>query len=171
VDLLPLCPKRLAAGRDDAHGRARPQQSFGHRRGGADHMLTRVQHQQQPTPGECLRHALRRNLPGTEFKPKRRGNRGGNQARIDDRREVDQPHTVGKLRQALASECEGQPRLADAASAGQGYEPMRGGQLQKLLHVVISADQLGNRLRQVRRWQRPCGLCSHASGGALVRAS
>jgi hypothetical protein len=48
---------------------------------------------------------------------------------------------------------EREPRLADAASAGQGDEPMRGGEAQNLAQVVFPADQLGNRLRLIRRDQ------------------
>jgi hypothetical protein len=45
---------------------------------------------------------------------------------------------------------EGEPRLADAAGAGRRDQPMRGGEAQDLAEIVVPADQLGNRLRQVR---------------------
>jgi hypothetical protein len=53
---------------------------------------------------------------------------------------------------------EGEPRLADAAGAGQGDEPMRGGKAQDFAQLIVPADQLGNRLRQFRWRQRRSGL-------------
>jgi hypothetical protein len=47
---------------------------------------------------------------------------------------------------------------------------MRGGKAQDLTEMVVPADQLGNRLRQVRRRQRRCRLRGgHSRIGALVR--
>jgi hypothetical protein len=64
---------------------------------------------------------------------------------------------------------EREPRLADAASAGQGDEPMPSGEAQNLAQIVFPADQLGNRLRQIRRRQN--GSRHHgARTAALVRA-
>ena len=88
-----------------------------------------------------------------KIEPDRRGNGDGHEAGIGDRRELGQPHTVGKLRQEPARRSESEPRLADAASAGQGDQPMRGGKAQDLVENVIPANQLGNRLRQVGRRQ------------------
>jgi hypothetical protein len=53
---------------------------------------------------------------------------------------------------------EGEPCLADPAGAGQGNEPVDGGEAQDFTQLVIPADQLGNRLRQVggRRHNRFC---------------
>ena len=121
------------------------------RRGGVDHVLAGVQHQQQPPAGERLRHALRRDFAAAKIEPDRRGNGDGHEAGIGERRKLGQPHTVGKLRQQLARGRESEPRLADAAGAGQGDEPVGRGKVQDLLELVVPADQLGNRLRQVRR--------------------
>ena len=125
------------------------------RRGSADHVLASVQHQHQLSAGERLRHALRRDCAAAKIEPDRRGNGDGHEAGIGDWRKLGQPHTVGKLRQEPARRGESEPRLADAAGAGQGDEPMRGGKAQDLAENVIPANQLGNRLRQVRRRQLP----------------
>jgi hypothetical protein len=117
-------------------------------------MLARVQHQQQPPPGERLRNAPRRSL-AAKLQPDRGGDRGRNQARIGNGRKFGQPHTIGKSRQEPARRGESEPRLADAAGAGQGDEPMRGGKAQDFVKNGIPANQLGNRLRQVRRRQLP----------------
>jgi hypothetical protein len=128
---------------------------LGQCRGSADHVLARVQHQHQPSAGEGLRHALRRDCAAAKIEPDRRGYRDRHEARIGDRRKLGQPHAVGKLRQQLARRGESEPRLADAAAAGQRDEPMRGGKAQDLAENVIPANQLGNRLRQVGRRQLP----------------
>ena len=114
-------------------------------------MLARVQHQQQAPAGERLRDALRRDCAAAKIEPDRCGNGGGHEAGIGDWRKLGQPHAVGKLRQEPARRGESQPRLADAAGAGQGNEPVCCGKAQDLAENVIPADQLGNRLRQVRR--------------------
>jgi hypothetical protein len=127
----------------------------GQRPGSADHMLAGVEHQQQPSAGERLRDALRREFAAVKIEPDRRGDGDGHEAGIGKWRKLGQPHTVGKLRQEPARRGDSEPRLADAAGAGQRHEPMRGGKAQDLVENVIPANQLGNRLRQVRRRQLP----------------
>ncbi|HEV7995172.1 MAG TPA: hypothetical protein VGP52_02820 [Stellaceae bacterium] len=81
-------------------------------------MLAGVQHQQQPSVAKSLRHAPRRNLAAAKIEPDRCGGGGRNQCGIGKRRELGQPHAVGKFRQQPARDGEGEPRLADAACAG-----------------------------------------------------
>ena len=69
------------------------------------------------------------------------------------RRKLGEPDPVGKLRPQLARDRQGEPCLADAAGAGQGDEPMRGGKAHDFAQLVVPPDQLGNRLRQVSRRQ------------------
>jgi hypothetical protein len=134
-------------------------------------VLAGVQHQQQRPVGERLRHALCRNLAATKLKPHRCGNRGGNQAGIGERRKLGQPHAAGKVRQYLARGCERKLRFADAAGPGQRDQSMGANEAHDLRDLSITANQLGNRRRQVGRRQRPCGLrCATARTGALVRA-
>ena len=57
--------------------------------------------------GERLRHTLRRNLAAAKLEPDSGGNRGGNQPGIGERRELGQPHAVGKVRQQLARKLRG----------------------------------------------------------------
>jgi hypothetical protein len=125
----------------------------GQRRGSADHVLAGVEHQHQPSAGERLRDALHRDLAAAKIEPDRRGNGDGHEAGIGNWRKLGQPHTVGKLRQQPARRGESKPRLADTAGAGQGDEPVCRGKAQDLVENVIPANQLGNRLRQVRRRQ------------------
>jgi hypothetical protein len=147
IDPLAFRPQRLAAGGEKAQRSAGSQHSLGQRGGSADHVLARVQYQHQPTAGERPRHALRRDFAAAKIEPDRRGNGDGHEAGIGDWRKLGQPHTVGKLRQKPVRHGESEPRLADAAGASQGDEPMRGGKAQDLAENVIPANQLGNRLR------------------------
>ncbi len=157
-DPFPLDLQGLAAGCENMDRRAGPQHGLGQRRGAVDDMLAGIQHQQQPPAGEHLRHPLYRNLTAAKLKPECSRNRGRNKGGIAERRELRQPHAVGKVRQQLACEREGNPCLADSAGAGQGDEPMRGGKVQGLTHLVVAADQLGKRLGQVRHRNNRCGL-------------
>jgi hypothetical protein len=66
-------------------------------------VLASIQHQQQPSAGEHLRHTMRRHFAAAKIEPDRRGDRDGHEAGIGDWRELGQPHTIGKVRQQPAS--------------------------------------------------------------------
>ena len=51
----------------------------------------------------------------------------------------------------MPRDIEAEARLADPPGTGQCNETVGGGEAQDLLDLVVAADQLGNRLRQVRR--------------------
>jgi hypothetical protein len=143
--------ERLAAGGDDMQRRGGPQYSLGYRRGGSNHMLAGIEHQQQAPAGERLRHAVCRSFAAAELQADSGSHRGRDQPGIGEGRELGQPHAVGKVRSQLAGECERQRCLADAAGPGQGDEPMRGDEIEDLAELLLPADQLGNRLRNVGR--------------------
>jgi hypothetical protein len=64
-----------------------------------------------------------------------------------------------------------EPRLADAAGASQRDQSMSANEAHNLGDLSVTADQFGNRCRQVRRRQRRSGLHhGHCRTGALVRA-
>jgi hypothetical protein len=96
----------------------------GQRPGSADHMLAGVEHQQQPSAGERLRDALRREFAAAKIEPDRRGDGDRHEAWISDWQKLDQPHAVRKLRQEPVRCGKSEPRLADAAGVGQGDEPV-----------------------------------------------
>ena len=52
----------------------------------------------------------------------RRGDRGGHQRRIGQRRQIDPDHAVGEVRGHVAGDGQGQPGLADPAGSGQGQQ-------------------------------------------------
>ena len=140
------------------HGRAGPQHGLGQRRGRVDHVLAVVEHQQELPAGQRMWPRAAGDVAGAEFEPDRRGDRGRNQAGIGKRRELGEPDAVGKFRQQLARGRDGEPRLADAAGAGEGDQPMRGGKADDFAQFIVPPDQLGDRLRQVGRRQGRSGL-------------
>ena len=56
----------------------------------------------------------------------------------------------------MPCDLEAEAGLTDASGTCQGDEPVGGGEAQDLLEFDLAADQLGNRLRQVRR-RAGCG--------------
>jgi hypothetical protein len=108
IDPFASRSERLAAGGDDVQRRAGPQHSLGHRRGGGDHMLAGIEHQQQAPVGERLRHTLRRSFAATELQPDSGSHRGRDQPGIGEGRELGQPHAVGKMRPQFACKRESQ---------------------------------------------------------------
>jgi hypothetical protein len=145
VDLLSFHPQRFAAGGDNAHPWSGPQHGFGQLRGCVDDVFAGVQHQQQPATGYRLCDATRRNLAGCKFYPDRCGHCGGNQTRIGQGRELGHPHAIAKFRQQRSRDRRGEPCLANTTGAGEGDEPMRSGKVQDFPHLILPADQLGNR--------------------------
>src|SRR5205823_4744107 len=87
---------------------------------------------------------------------------------------LDQPHTVGEVRQQPAPRSHREPRLADAAGAGQGDQPVRAAKGQDLAENLIAAHQLGNRLRRFVGGDSPgvppSGPASRKSGSAAAIA-
>ena len=57
------------------------------------------------------------------------------------------PSAISRQQLARRRQCE--PCLADAAWAGQGHEPMGGGQADDLAQFVVAANQFGDRPRQI----------------------
>jgi len=124
IDPLAFRPQRLAVGGEEVQRPAGSQHGLGERRGSANHVLARVQHQYQHSAAERLRYALRRDFAAADVEPDHRGYRDRHEARIGDRRKLGQPHTVGKLRQEPARRGNSKPRLVDTAGVGQRDEPV-----------------------------------------------
>jgi hypothetical protein len=101
--------------------RAGLQQGLSHGRGGRNCVLAIVEHEQKLLPAACLRYALRRDRGA---KPDRSGDRAGNKIGIGKRRQVSEPHPISKVRQQLMRDRHREPRLANAAGAGQRDESM-----------------------------------------------
>ena len=127
---------------------------------------------------ERVRDAMRRRRARSEFEPERGGDGDRDEVGIGERRELDDPDPVGKFRQQVSCDLEAEPRLADAAGAGQRDEAMGGAEVQDLVELGVAADQFGNRLRQVRRrrdgaapLQASARLPAHRASPQVVRIS
>ena len=98
--------------------------------------------------------------------------RSDHEAGIGNWRELGQPHTVGKLRQKPVRHGESEPRLADAAGAGQGDEPMRGGKAQDLAEIVvpglIGRPSASSSRRCGNTTNRPNAMLADLSGAASI---
>ena len=102
------------------------------------------------------------------------GDHGGNEIRIPYRRQRDEIHAVGKLVERLRRNLEAQPRLADAAGAGQRQQALAFQQLFGLQDRVGAADEAGQLGGQVvgRPVERAQGreLIRHAGHDQLEEA-
>ena len=164
VKALTLCSQRLAARRQHARRRVGAEQCLGHARRGADEMLAIVEHQQELLRGERIRDAFGRYNVTGEVETELRGDGRRHEVGIRKRRELDSPDPVGEFRQQASCDLEAEARLADPSGTRQGDQAVGGGEAQDLLELDVAADQLGNRLGQVRRWAgwgghlhgRPC---------------
>ena len=149
---------------------------LGHLGRGINDMLAVVQHQQHPPTCERPRDTLRGDLLAGKLKPDRGSHRGRNQAGIGQRRKLGEPHAVREFQQKPTGRRQRQPRLANAAGAGEGNEAMVRDKAQDLAQFVVPANQIGDRLWQVarrqcrpaiRRRSRQCALPISSGGGRI----
>ena len=86
---------------------------------------------------------------------------------------VDSPNPIGKSREPVSCDLQAEARLADAAGAGQGDQPMRGGKAPDRAKIVVPADQLRHRLREIGRRRRRgrVGLSCRRDSGASALAA
>ena len=87
-------------------------------------MLAIVEHEQEPSAGQRIGHAFGGGGSGANVHTCCRGNGGGDQAGIGQRRKLGEPNAVGEFRPQLARDRQGESCLADTAGAGQGDKPM-----------------------------------------------
>ena len=115
-------------------------------------MLAIVEHKQDMLSAQRAGHTLGCGGAGDDFEAKCGRDGGRNEVGVGERREFGGPDSVRELRQQSAGSLEGESRLADAAGAGEGDEPMLSGKLHDLPQFVIPADQFGDLLRYIGRW-------------------
>ena len=144
-------PQPFAAGGQDSHRRRLRQDGFDQIGGGVEHVLAVVEHQ-QPDPalqrgGHRLAHGLARLLGDAQH----RRHRVGHRRRIGDRRQFENPDTVGKFIGQPRRDFGRQAGLADPAHPGQRHQPMCS---QRRLHLGdfgLAPDEAGGRRPQVPR--------------------
>ena len=81
----------------------------------------------------------------------------GDGAGVDHRRQLDQPHAIGKLARQLGRHLQRQPRFSNSTDAGQCHQPMSPHELDDFLHLARAPDQARGLDRKVPRCriQRP----------------
>jgi hypothetical protein len=79
----------------------------------------------------------------------RRSNQLYDQARIGDRRQLDEPHAVGILAEHRARQLDGQTCFATAAGADKREHPALTETLLERFQLAFAPDEAGERGRQV----------------------
>ena len=95
MHLLTVHRQRLAAGGEDAHARAHPQDGLGHLADRREQVLAVVEHDQQVTTLEHLDKAFECRTALVALHVERRRDRIRSQCRLADGRQIAQPHAIG----------------------------------------------------------------------------
>ena len=113
--------------------------------------------QQHPPCPQVVAQVLQRRGAGRGGEADRRGDHIGDQLRCGDRGEVDEPHPVGELRCRGARDLDRNPGLPASCGADNGDQPVGGDERTELAPVPVSAEQRGQRARQVHLDRRSSG--------------
>ena len=172
--LLAICAEGRAAADDHLQVGPGLEQRRRESRSGGEQLLEVVQDQQQLLVAEMLDQPVQRQPVADQLQIQGLGDHGGNEIRIPYRRQRDEIHAVGKLVERLRRNLEAQPRLADAAGAGQRQQALAFQQLFGLQDRVGAADEAGQLGGQVvgRPVERAQGreLIRHAGHDQLEEA-
>ncbi len=141
--------QQLAAGCQNRDGGAAAHQRFHHGGGGVDQVLAVVEHEQHFPIADRVRQRVGGNVAAPGVEAEHDGDRGGDQAGVRPRRQLDQPDVVAEGGQQGAGDLQRQPRLADAAGAHDSDRPIGGGEIQHVPHGGGPADQRRRCRRQV----------------------
>ena len=112
----------LAAGGQHSHARAGGQQPLGERRYLGQQVLTIVEHQQRPPPGEVLKHGHHQRLLRLLGHPEHRRHRLDHKP-FPHRHQIGEGATGREQRCPIPRRLHRQPRLAHAAGADKRYQP------------------------------------------------
>jgi hypothetical protein len=155
VRVLPPHAQDHPAGDQDRQPRA-PREEVGEGRGGPDHLLEVVQHQEQVPVPERRHQPLRQRLTARLFDPQAQRRRGQDGRWVADGRQRDEGGPVPERWPQVGRHGEGQPGLADARWPGDGEQAdgPAGDQPAHRRAVPVAPDEPGQRDRQRRRRQR-----------------
>jgi hypothetical protein len=146
-DLLALDVEHLSTGRQHAQARSLRQELADHDCAGVGQMLAVVQHHQQLLVVEMVRQVSQRVL-GNLMKVKCARDRVRQQLRVSQRRQLDEPHAVGKGSSHLPGCPQREPRLARTAHAGERQQPTAGQHPTDLRQLLAASDEAGQLRRQ-----------------------
>ena len=115
-----------------------------------DHVIAVVQQDQRAAIAQLIGERLDQRsagcLPDAEDGRHRPGQRS-----LADRRQIDEPHAVGKQVDRLTCDLHRQPRLAAPAGPRQRQQPCVWQQPDELGDLLLAPDEAGERRRQVVR--------------------
>lgn len=177
---LTIDAEALLAGREHRDRRTSMHDQLDNVRDRVDQVLAVVQHHQCLAPTQRSHQRIFGSSLPVLGKAHGGGDRARNKGVVVDRREVDEPRSVGETRQCLRRDLNRQPRFPDATRTGQRHHPRLPEQLRQLDQLLIAADELGHLGRQVPRkciqglqrwevgWQLGMGDLKHALRGLQV---
>ena len=154
--------KWFAARRQNRHPRAAGKHFVDQFGAGLQQMLAVVQHHQQPTVADRAQQRLGDRATRLVRQPERASHRERHHLWMRDRRQIGIENAVGEVTAHLAGDLDRQPRLACAACAGQGHEPVVGQGAADLGDLCCAADEArqlrreimrGNGIRCPQRWE------------------
>ena len=154
-DRLTGHPQRLAARGQDAHARAGAQEGVRQRGAGRHEVLAVVQHQQQALLRQGRRERGRRGLPGTLADAQGARHGLGDEGRVGQRGQLDQPHPARVPGQGPLRDLQGEARLAGAPGAGDRQQRRRLEAPRQLRERRAAPDEAARRARQVARPAAP----------------
>jgi hypothetical protein len=125
-------------------------------RGGIDHVLEVVEHEQEVSLPQHSRHPLEQRRVARPAHAERRDDGRGHERGVDDRAEGNEDDAVGEGVAHGRRGSQGEPRLADPTGASQGQEsdivPLQ--QVAGRGHLVLPPHQRRHRHRQPRAEER-----------------
>ncbi len=143
--------ERLSAGRQDPQPRRRPQQRLGQLRAPIDQVLAGVQDQQEMPVGQTVREQIQRVTGGLVGQADAGCHGTGQQLRIAQRGQLDQPHPVVEGPAQIGGHTQGQPGLPHPARAAQGDQPRPFESLPDLCQLPLPSDEPGHLGREIAR--------------------
>ena len=158
-------PERLPAGRQDVDARRSAEnrrRQAGHR---VDDVLAIVEQQEHPVVSEGGDQAGKR-IFGADFQAEHGRNRARHQARVAERRQIDQPDAVFIAGDHALGDGEGDRGLADAAGPDDRHQALARKPRDERRHGFLAADHPRCRERQIVR--SPPARPSAAAGPAMA---
>jgi hypothetical protein len=141
------------AGRQDVDARRATKNCLGQLGRRVDHVLAIVEQQQHPLVPEAGDQTGKRIL-GADFQAEDRCNRARHQARVAERRQIDQPHAVFIALDHALGDGEGDRGLADAAGPDDRHQALARQSRDERRHGFVAADHSSYRERQIVRPRR-----------------
>ncbi len=112
-------------------------------------MLAVVDDQQQPPAGERLGNGVDQRGVALRGDAERGRDGRGHRRGLAHGRELDHPHSVGKLARELGAHLDREPGLADSADTAQGDQPVRSHEVGDFGDQVLATDERVQLLGQV----------------------